>query len=257
MTLGIVQYVSNTATNWGGNAEIGGSRVSGSFTPAATAKLYAFLWTETTPGTGLTLSVTDSLGNAVGSGWTTVLDSGLLSGGVGRARFAIWELDTGSSPSARTVTFSASETTGAIAYGIFAVTGNSPQIKSGQKQVDGAVGASITVGDFPVAATSGNLVVMAVGANKDTSSAPTTPTGFTVLFSVAGGGKYEAPAAFYRTDFTGVNAVFNNTGDSANISAGVLLEFEEAGPPPPILGLLAEDGKALLDESGRWLLADA
>lgn len=233
-----------------GGAEVGASRVSSSFTPPANAKLYAFAYQEASAN--FTLSISDSLGNSVGSGWTVAFDSGNFNGSSGKARFLVWVLDTGTSPLARTMTFTSSISDGWIAYSSFALTGNSPRIKSGQSALDvqaGGGSGTMVVGDLPVNSILGNLVMVLAGANKDTQAAIPTPSGFNVLNAPSGSGRFEMIGSFYRTDFAGVQTTVLNTGDVGNAFSAVLIEFEEGFTTPSFV-LLTETGGALLTESG-------
>lgn len=203
--------------------------------------------------------MSDSLSSA---GWTQVADTGLIVNSSGnRGRGYLWELDTGPSPAARTVTITNNSAFGAC-YSVWSVTGDSPQIKAGQLAVDAYNGTggsgSLTIGDLGVAATNGALVICVIGANIDTIGPFPTPSGFSVVNATArpSGSHYEAPAVFDRTDFTDVNVATSNINNAANNFGGVLIEFEEAAPPAESAFAILEQGGALLLEQDGVLMTE-
>lgn len=250
MTLAITSRIQSGAT------ASTASKVTSSFTPSASSKLYVYGFVETLIATNPALSISDS----VGLSWTLKRSDGPV--GTFRATQYLWEADIGGSPAAMTVTLTLSGPASAdIAMAVFDVTGNSPQIKSGQ--VIGAIAATpatVTTGTLPTAATSGNLVVIAEGANRDSFTAVGTPAGFTVLPTrPSGGSQYELVGISYSTAFTGTSTSHSNSPDNEDAGT-ILLEIEEAAPVDVGYGyVLQESGgndRITLEDDTGFLLLD-
>lgn len=241
------------ASGLGGPAEEGTSRVTGSFTPAASAKLYAWCWVQSPINTAFTTAITDSASLV----WTLVASAGPITSSKGR--FYLWQATTGGSPAAMTVTFN-STATATVAYAIFDVTGTSPGIKAGQIatniQNDAFWGTSAQTSSLPAAATTGNLSLLCVGFNCDSSTALSTPSGWTSLASPSSPGVYELFAVFSKTDFTGTSVTYLNGADNEAIGS-VLFEIAEGGAGPVVTSLmLAENGTTIQLEDGTILLVN-
>lgn len=233
-------------------------KTSSSFTPSASSKLYVMGWGQALAGGPHVLAVTDSLGTLT---WSQKATAGTPSAGF-RSVIYLWETTIGASPSAMTVTVTSSgATTPDVTMAVFEVTGNSPQIKSGQVvAAHQAAPATITTGTLPAAATSGNLVILAEGANRDSFTQLTIPADLTLLARTAtGGSTYEHVAVSYSTAFTGTSDSHSNSPDNEDTGT-VFFEIEETVSADPGYGyVLQESGgndRITLEDSSGFLLLD-
>lgn len=234
-------------------------KTSSSFTPSASSKLYVMGWGQALAGGPHVLAVTDSLGTLT---WSQKATAGTPSAGF-RSVIYLWETTIGASPSAMTVTVTSSgATTPDVTMAVFEVTGNSPQIKSGQVvAAHQAAPATITTGTLPAAATSGNLVILTEGANRDSFTAITTPADMTLLARTSAGSQYEQVSVVYSTTFTGTSDTHSNSPDNEDAGT-VLFEIEEAGggsTDPGYGYVLQESGgndRITLEDSSGFLLLD-
>lgn len=218
MTLGITFIAEST----GGNT-LATNKVTGSFTPPANAKLYVAEWEE---GTGAVTAPTSA-----SLSFTAV--SGPTAGG-GTTSDGLWVADTGPSPPAMTITVNASGST-SLAYVIFAITGSTPQIKSGQLvRSPNVVTASVPISPLPAAATPGNLVVIIKLANQDTNTPMTLPaatgvSGFTNLYTPVnhGDGDFEKTGVEWSTTQSTTLSGAAYSHDVTDQATAYLIEFKE------------------------------
>lgn len=221
------------------------SKGSGAFTPAANSKLYVKAWGQNTALAAFTFTIADTSGLS----WT-LKDS--VTGGSFAGKAYLWEASVGAAPVSTTVTITAVTNNAEIVILAFDVTGNTPQIKSGQLVHSIATDGQATVnsGVLPAAVLSGNLAVLAEAANRDSFTVLVTPASWTSLEKTpSGGGNYEQGMIATNPTFTGTSVSHSNGIDNESY-ATFLFEIEEAGSPPAVVPLALESGGFLLSESG-------
>jgi hypothetical protein len=210
---------------------------SASFTPLATSLIVAIGICGNTTGTGtLTAPITDSLGST----WTLLKRANTAGGGSAE----VWGLDSGASPSARTVTVTG--TGGANAIGVALCV----KVLVGAKPATTVAGASnsITGTAYTIALTSTTIGAMVVGALVDNqvAGALTVNTNTTVWQSVSDTTDTEKYGAWRAITLVSTPGALtygytNTAADNQNIAA---VELLPALLVPAAAGLLPQQLRA-------------
>jgi hypothetical protein len=198
------------------------TKVSGSFTPVANTKLYAAVFGQMPTFVAFTIAISGT------GGLTWTLVDSEVNAATGASSIYLWEASVGASPSAQTVTFTATQSV-YMAHTIFSAVGNNVSIKSGQiahgAANDGAT--TLTTGSLPAATTPGNLALLIAGANRDSATAIPTPAGFLPFVTSSGGGAFE----FMRVSGSWTSVISSTSYSLATdneASLAILIELQEA-----------------------------
>lgn len=226
-----INLLSSTSN---GTVDTNPTHTSGSFTPTASTKLYAFAI-----GESLNSSAAHVWGCTGGSlSWTQIHASAMATWN-GDANFSIsvvlFEATSGASPGSMTVTIDANTGSGIFFFYsliVFECPGTSVAIKSGQSAVNsaskgGGASETHTSASLPGAATTGNRCVVGFGATGDAVGACATPSGWTSLASQSQ--TWTHVGVFHRSDFTGTNVACTDLGETVGSAGAILFELEDAG----------------------------
>lgn len=209
---------------------------SSSFTPTAGAKLYA-------------VGVAQNEGSSDAQSWScsggsltweqiAVTTQRQYAGITGYDSTSVmFEATVGGSPGSMTVTVDP-HSDADFAYmslHVFEVTGTDVELvqfaaASDTKGSGGGVNDATHTVTLPGTATSGNLCIATLGGPCATGG-PTTPSGWTALTSSTQ--EYTQVNVFHRSDLSGDSITWTDCGQGIGAVHGIMIELEEAAPPPP------------------------